>query len=148
LPIAAVVIRDPDGPPGAGIFDHLAAHGGRRRAVGICVSLAVALSIAQVALPGRPLLEPVFGPIVGHPEIIGIVGTRPLVSTTVFLVPIAWLIACAVVIVSYARRPACSDRTGRGTAEEGPPDGAVSTFSRTSEPESSPKTGITLRNFL
>jgi hypothetical protein len=137
LPIAAVVIRDPDGPPGAGIFDQLAAHGGRRRAVGICVSLAVALSIAQVALPGRPLLEPVLGPTVGHPEVIGVIGTRPLVATTVFLVPIAWLIACAVIIVSYARRPASRASTPRWEAHTDPPDGAVGTSSCAAEPESS-----------
>ena len=137
LPVAALIVRDPDGPPGAGIFDQLATHGGRRRAVGICVSVAVALSIAQVAVPGPPVYEPVFGPIVGQPGIIGVVGTRPLVVSTVFLVPILWLIACAVIIVSYARRPASCDRTDRGQAQESPPDSAVSTSSRTSEPESS-----------
>jgi hypothetical protein len=137
LPIAALVIRDPDGPPGAGIFDRLATHGGRRRAVGICVSLAVALSLAQVALPGRPVLEPVYGQILGQPGVIGVVGTRPLVTSTVFLVPIVWLIACAVIIVSYARRPATSDSTDRGQTLEGPPDSAVSTSSCASEPECS-----------
>jgi hypothetical protein len=138
LPIAAVVIRDPDGPPSAGIFDQLATHRGGRRAVGICVSLAVALSIAQVAVPGRPLLEPVFGPIVGSPEVIGVVGSRPLVVTTVFLVPIAWLIACTVIIVSYARRPASCAGTGRWQALADPPDGAVGTSPSTAEPDSSP----------
>ena len=139
LPIAALVIRNPGGPPGAGIFDQLATQGGRRRAVGICVSLAVALSIAQVALPGRPLPEPVFGPTVGNPEVIGVVGTRPLVTTTLFLVPIVWLIACAVIIVSYARRPASRDSTDRGQAQECPPDGAVDASSGTPESESSPQ---------
>jgi hypothetical protein len=137
LPIAALVLRDPDGRPGEGIFDRLATQGGRRRAVGICVSLAVALSITQVALPGRPFPEPVFGPIVGNPGVIGVVGTRPLVSTTVFLVPILWLIACAVIIVSYARRPAASDSTDRGQAQERPPDSAGTASSCESEPESS-----------
>ena len=139
LPVAALIVRNPDGPPGAGIFDQLATHGGRRRAVGICVSLAVALSIAQVAVPGPPVPEPVFGQILGQPGVIGVVGTRPLVVSTVFLVPIVWLIACAVIIVSYARRPASCDRTDRGQAQESPPDSAVSTSSRTSEPESSHK---------
>jgi hypothetical protein len=99
--------------------------------------LAVALSIAQVAVPGRPVPEPVFGQIVGHPGVIGVVGTRPLVVTTLVLVPIVWLIACAVIIVSYARRPASCDRTDRGQAQESPPDSAVSTSPCTSEPDSS-----------
>jgi hypothetical protein len=137
LPIAALVLRDPDGPIGAGIFDRLATHGGRRRAVGICVSLAVALSIAQVALPGRPFPEPVYGQILGQPGLVGVIGTRPLVATTVFLVPIVWLIACAVIIVSYARRPALVDRSDPGQMRGCPPDSAVSTSSRTSQPECS-----------
>ena len=139
LPVAALVVRDPDGPPGAGIFHQLATHGGRRRAVGICVSLAVALSITQVALPGRPLPEPIYGQILGQPGVIGVIGTRPLVSTTVFLVPIVWLIACAAIIVSYARRPASLDRTDRGQTQECSPDSSDSAFSTsscTSEPES------------
>jgi hypothetical protein len=137
LPIAALIIRDPEGPPGAGIFDQLATYEGRRRAVGICVSLAVALSVAQVALPGRPFPEPVYGQVLGHPGVVGVVGTRPLVVSTVFLVPIVWLIACAVIIVSYARRPASRDSTDREQTHEDPPDSAVSTSLCTSEPESS-----------
>jgi hypothetical protein len=147
LPVAALLIRDPAGPPGAGIFDRLATRGGRRRAVGICVSLAVALSIAQIAAPGPPFPEPVYGPILGQPGVVGIVGSRPLVSTTLFLVPFAWLIACAVVIVSYARRPASTDSNDRDEAPEGPPGDVVSTSSCTSTPESAAKTGITRRNF-
>jgi hypothetical protein len=143
LPVAALVIRDPDGPLGAGIFDQLATHGGRRRAVGICVSLAVALSIAQVAVPSRAFPEPAYGQILGQPGVIGVVGTRPLVVTTVFLVPIVWLIACAVIIVSYARRPTSRDSTDRGQAQECPPDSAVSTSSCTSEPEPSHRGGET-----
>ena len=148
LPIAALVLRDPEGPPGAGIFDQLATRDGRRRAVGICVSLAVALSIAQVALPGRPFPEPVYGQIVGHPGVVGVVGTRPLVTTTLFLVPIVWLLACAVIIVSYARRPALVDRTDPGQTRGCPPDSAVSTSSHTSERESSDGQGVTRQNFL
>jgi hypothetical protein len=137
LPVAALVIRDPDGPPGTGVFDQLATHGGRRRAVGICVSLAVALSIAQVAVPSRSFPEPVLGQILGHPGVIGVVGTRTLINTTIGVAPILWLVACAVIIVSYARKPASGDRTDRGQAQESPPDSAVSTSSCTSEPESS-----------
>jgi hypothetical protein len=105
LPIAALIIRDPDGPPGAGIFDRLAAQGGPRRAVGICVSVAVALSIVQIAASAQPVNEPVFGMVAGYPGFLEVVGTRPLVVTSLVAVPIAWLITCAVIIVSYARRP-------------------------------------------
>jgi hypothetical protein len=91
LPIAALVARDPDGSPGSGMFDRLAALGDRRRAVGICVSLAAALTIAQIALRGTPTQ---------------VIGTTPVVATTAVLTPILWLVACAAIIVSYARRPA------------------------------------------
>jgi hypothetical protein len=98
LPIAALVVRDPDGPPGAGIFDRPVTRGGRRRAVGICVSLATALTIAQIALPGT----------IGHVYIPGPgqMTTDAVVATTAFLAPFLWLISCAVIIVSYAQRPA------------------------------------------
>jgi hypothetical protein len=82
LPVAALVLRDPAGPPGSGIFDRLAAAGDRRRVVGVCVTVAAALSIAQVAVP------------------------RMSPPTTANLAPILWLIACAAIIVSYARKPA------------------------------------------
>jgi hypothetical protein len=137
LPIAALILRDPDGPPGAGIFDRLATYGGRRRAVGICVSLAVALSIAQVAVPGPPFPEPVYGQVLGQPGVVGMIGTRPLVVTTVFLVPIVWLIACAAIIVSHARRPAFVNRAQPAQTPECPPDGAANTSLCTSEPEAS-----------
>jgi hypothetical protein len=83
LPVAAVVARDPDGPPGSGIFDRLGTSGDRRRAIGACVCVAVAFSIAQIVLP------------VGGPTLY----------TTRVLVPGLWLLCSAVMIVSYARRP-------------------------------------------
>ena len=131
LPVAALVVRDPDGPPGAGIFDRLATQGGRRRGVGICVSLAAALTTAQIAL---------FGPI-GHVNIPGQMGTRGVFFTTTFLAPFLWLTVCAVIIVSYARRPAPTRGSDQGPAREGLPDTAVSTSSYTSElmTESSPQ---------
>jgi hypothetical protein len=55
-----------------------------------------------------------------------------------FLVPIMWLIACAVIIVSHARRPVSSDSTERGQVQDCPPDSAVDTSSGTPEPEASP----------
>jgi hypothetical protein len=137
LPVAALVVRDPDGPPGAGIFDQLATHGSRRRAVGICVSLAAALSIAQVAVPSQPVHLPIFGQL----GVRGVIGTTTVVPTTEGLTPILWLVACAVIIISYARRPAHSHGSDQGPAREGPPDTAVSTSSCTSElmTESSPQ---------
>jgi hypothetical protein len=94
LPIAALAARDPDGAPGWGMFDRLGPPGDRRRAVGICVSVPAALSIAQIAVPGGPgvRLEP-----------------EALVLTTAKLTPLLWLVACATIIVSYARRPAPQD---------------------------------------
>ena len=86
LPIAALVARNPDGPSGSGIFDRL---GDRRRAVGICVMMASVISIAQIALPA--LRE---------------VDDNTTVWTTSALAPGLWLLACTVIVVSYARRPA------------------------------------------
>ncbi|MDT7765002.1 MAG: hypothetical protein QOC63_4422 [Mycobacterium sp.] len=95
LPVAALVARDPDGPPGSGIFDRFAALGDRRRVVGIAVSLSAALSIAQIAIPHSPR------------RLDTIVGATTIVPTTTLLVPLAWLITCAAIILSYALRPAC-----------------------------------------
>ncbi|AGZ53613.1 glycosyltransferase family 87 protein [Mycobacterium kansasii] len=102
LPIAALVVRDPDGRPESGIFDGFATRGDRRRAIGICVSLAAALSIVRIPLPGPPMMSPLAGQL----GVVGIVGYTPIVHTTAELVPLLWLIACAVIIISYARRPA------------------------------------------
>ncbi|MFV0495783.1 hypothetical protein [Mycobacterium sp.] len=99
LPLAALVVRDPYGPLGTGIFDRPEVVGGRRRAVGVCVSLAAALCIAQIAIPG---------PI---QEVGGEAYTRSdekvlVVASTLSLAPILWLITLVVILVSYARRPA------------------------------------------
>lgn len=113
LPVAALVVRDPDAPFGIGIFERLAVEDGRRRrAVGICVSLAAALSIAQIALG-----QPAAAPIISGP--LGVeVGTRLIVMTTIGLAPILWLVACTVIIVSYARRPAPSAVGGKVPAQD------------------------------
>ena len=125
LPVAALIVRDPNGPPGAGIFDRLAPHG-PRRAVGLSVSWAAALSIAQIAIPGKPVQMP----IAGQFGVRGVVGTTPVVLTTVSLAPILWLAACAVIIVSYARRSAKPSDSDQGPpALEEPPDSVVSTSS-------------------
>ncbi len=102
LPVAALVARDPAGPQGCGIFDRLATLGDRRRAIGVCVSLAAAVSIAQVALPSPPSQAEIPGQL----GATGIIGTTPIVGTTMALAPIIWLIVCVVVIISYARKPA------------------------------------------
>jgi hypothetical protein len=86
LPIAALVARDPDGPSGSGIFDRL---GDRRRAVGISVTVASVISIAQIAVPGTR--QPT---------------DFDMVWTTSALAPGLWLLACTVIVLSYARRPA------------------------------------------
>jgi hypothetical protein len=102
LPVAALVARDPDGPPGLGFFDRLHALGDRRRALGVYLSLTAALSIAQIALP----LPPTHVDIPGQLGSIGVIGTTPVVPTTADLLSVLWLIACVAIIVSYARRPA------------------------------------------
>ncbi|BDE13767.1 MULTISPECIES: DUF2029 domain-containing protein [Mycobacterium] len=101
LPVAAVMLRAPDGLPSTGIFEQFAAAGDPRRALGACVSLAVALCIAQIPLPGPPVQA---GDITGQFGVTGTTG-RSIVSTTVSLGPLLWLGICVVVIVSYARRP-------------------------------------------
>ena len=99
LPIAALVVRDPDGGPGLGIFDRL---GDRRRAVGVCVSLAAALSIAHIAVPDPSIRLPV--PL--QPGNLEVSGVTQVLNTTVMLTPLLWLVACAAIIVTYVRRPA------------------------------------------
>lgn len=133
LPIAAVIVRDPDGPPGTGIFDRLAINGDRRRIVGISVSLAVALSIAQVALL-TPLTPPFPAPVFGQLGVHGIVGTTTIILTTALLTPILWMFTCAAIIVSYARRPANSDGDNQdGQPEQTPENDGLGTSAPASE---------------
>jgi hypothetical protein len=134
LPVAALVARAPDGPPGDGLFDRLSKRDDRRRAVGICVSLAAALSVAQIALPTP----------ISTVEIPGI-GTRTVTDSTTFLSPFLWLVACAVIIVSYARRPVASHCRDELPAEqEGPPGPDGNATSSRSEPatKSSPQESL------
>ncbi|OBI93915.1 hypothetical protein A9X00_13630 [Mycobacterium sp. 1245805.9] len=123
LPVAALVARDPDGPPGGGLFDRFAKLGDRRRMVGLSVSLAAALSVAQIVLPAP----------ISTVEVPG-VGTRTVTGTTMFLIPVLWLVACVVIIVSYARRPVSSRCADECPAQAGgPPEPGVNIAS-TSEP--------------
>lgn len=107
LPIAAIIVRDPNGPPGAGIFDQFATHGGRRRSVGICVTAAAVISIVNIALPGRPFQVPIYGQLGAR----GVMGSTTLVGTTVTYTAVFWLVAVAAIIVSYARRPVDSSHS-------------------------------------
>jgi hypothetical protein len=129
LPVAALVVRDPDGPPGTGIFDRL---GDRRRAVGICVSLAAALSIAHVIVPGPAI--PVVVPV--QPGVFDRFNVTTVFETTAVLTPLLWLIACGAIIVSYAHRPAPRDEADASTtAASGEPTPAAMSAA-TSSPKS------------
>lgn len=123
LPVAALVVRYPDGPSGIGIFDRHEVVGGRRRLVGICTSLAAALSIAQIALPGYPIQVRILGPTGEFWT------TAILVVTTVLIASLLWLITCAAIIVSFARRPASPGRSCEGHAEEDPAEIVARTLS-------------------
>ncbi len=126
LPVAALVVRDPNGPLGVGIFDQPGTHGDRRRAVGVCLSLAAAFSLAQIAILGAPVVHL---PIYGQLGVKGVIGSTSVVQTTVTYTPLLWLLACVMIIVSYARKPAPSRATDEGTTREGLQDAAVSTSS-------------------
>jgi hypothetical protein len=95
LPVAAFVARHPDGPPNSGMFDRLASLGDRRRAVGVCVSVSAVLSIVGIPLP-----------YISQDVVMLTGSTIKMVPTAAILAPLAWLVTCAAVIVSYARRPA------------------------------------------
>ncbi|MBJ7341130.1 MAG: DUF2029 domain-containing protein [Mycolicibacterium sp.] len=98
LPVAALVVRHPDGPPNSGMFDRLVTLGDQRRAVGICTILSVAISIVGIPMPYRSL------------HAVTLAGsTIQVVPTAAILAPLAWLITCSAIIVSYARRPALHD---------------------------------------
>lgn len=130
LPVAALVARDPDGPPGLGIFDRLDILGDHRRALGVCLSLTAALSMAQIVLP----LPPSHVDIPGQMGVTGVIGTTPVVPTTADLVPVLWLIACAAIIVSYARRPASGTSAGASSrSASGEPKPAASSGAIASE---------------
>lgn len=128
LPIAAIIVRSPGGPPGIGIFEQFVSDGDRRRHfVGLSVSLAVAFTIVQIALPTPPVRVPIFGQL----GVQGIVGTTPIVMTTSIFTPFLWMIACAVILVSYARRPVQKPGNDGAPPREDVPDVAVSTSSHT-----------------
>jgi hypothetical protein len=99
LAVAALIVRDPEGTPGEGIFDRLAHLGDRRRWVGAWLSLACAITIAQIAIPGGPGVTQGGG--LGVAE-----GATLIVATTAIFAPILWIVACGAVLLSYARRPA------------------------------------------
>ncbi len=89
----------PQQPPGAGIFDQLAAHGTPPR-LSASAYLAVALSIVSVAVP-----EPSHSALTrSMAEAKGVVGTI-LVFTTVTWAPFLWLVTCVVIIVSTRTKP-------------------------------------------
>ena len=112
LPVAALVARDPDGPPGSGIFDRLETLGDRRRAVGICVTLAAILTIAQMVQIGPPVMGQKMGAL-------DIVRHTLIVLTPPRGAPLLWLIVCTAIIVSYARKPAPTRRSdGRPDPED------------------------------
>ena len=128
LPVAALVVRDPDGPPGTGIFDRPALVGGRRRAVGICVSLAAAFTIAHIAIPSPAIHETEWESSKRRGN--SAIPDNWLVVTTMLYTPLLWLVACVVVVVSYARRP----------AHERPQDAAVGNSSNSElETEAAPR---------
>ncbi|WP_081287328.1 glycosyltransferase 87 family protein [Mycobacterium asiaticum] len=111
LPVAAVVVRDPDGPPGSGIFDRPGTVGGSRRAVGVVVAVATALSIAQIPLPSamRRVVQ-------SGTDVVLI-----LVDSTMSLAPMLWLIALPTILVSYARRSGSEAACGEPARQDDPP---------------------------
>jgi hypothetical protein len=87
------------------------------------VTLAAAFSLAHIALPSPPV----------HAEIVGAVQQagfdipdRLVVVTTALYTPLLWLLACAVIIVSYARRPAPLPSDDRESPRDAPADAAPS----------------------
>jgi hypothetical protein len=130
LPIAALLARDPDGSPGSGIFDRLKTLGDRRHAVGMCVSLAAALTIAQIPLPSPST----YAPIPGQMGAGGIVGATRVVATTVALAPLLWLVACVAILVSYARKPAPLRGSDRPPDREGSEDTVAGSSPHTTVP--------------
>lgn len=96
IAVAAIITRDPDGPAGSGIFDRFQRSGERRRALGVCLSVVTALSIAHIPL-ATPRVQ------VPYPV------NSPIVIETGLLAPVLWFVACAAIMVSYARQPSPSD---------------------------------------
>lgn len=97
----------------------------------------MALSIVNVAVPGQPFYVPLYGQLGAK----GVVGTTPLVFTTVTWAPFLWLVTCVVIIVSYARKPARPHDSHNGPTRESDQDTAASTTSCLPNPveESSPR---------
>lgn len=100
IPIAAVVARAPDDKHGVGLFEQMQNLGTYRRGAAITVTIAAALTIAQVAIPGPSFAVP-------QPGVNGtIIGYTDIVISTAHLTSLLWLIACATVLFSYVRHSA------------------------------------------
>lgn len=123
LPTAALLVRDPDAPPGSGIFDRIATVAGHHRTVGIWVSVSTALTIATIALPSPPMQVLLYrkdGPPIHELTVL----------TTATLVPMLWLVTLAIIIVTYARKPATDTSTdAAATPESTEPEPASTTTS-------------------
>ena len=100
IPVVALVIRDPDGAPGRGIFDRPDALGGRRRVVFLLITAAAAVSLAHVPIP----LPSDYG--------AGPMGGALMPTSGSVLAPLLWLIACMAIVVSYARSGATTQVPG------------------------------------
>lgn len=97
LPIAALIIRDPNGDGYAGIFDKRL-DGGRK--IGKLLSVATAATIAQIPLPFPPAVRA----ISNSSGVMEFQGTGPgYVETTTVLTPLLWLAACITLLTFYAR---------------------------------------------
>lgn len=97
LPIAALIIRDPNGDGDAGIFDKCL-DGGRK--IGKLLSVATAATIAQIPLPFPPAVRA----ISNSSGVMEFQGTGPgYVETTTVLTPLLWLAACITMLTFYAR---------------------------------------------
>lgn len=104
LPVAAVILRDPKGPVGSGVFDRVRSP---RKAVAMWTSFATAICVALVPLPVPPVITSVsWQHGVFQPQ-----GTEGgFVETTAAFAPVAWIVAIIAILVSYSRRAAYSPR--------------------------------------
>lgn len=95
IPVAALIVRDPQAPPGIGALD---ASGELHRVAVFLISFSTSASIAQIPLPVPVgvrawIIENTIYPIDG--------AGPQYVETTAVLTPLLWLATCLAIIVSY-----------------------------------------------
>lgn len=114
IPIAALIMRDPQGFPGSGSLDTISKS---HRIAVFLISISTSASIAQIPLP-LPVAVKAY---TAGGKLYPIDGAGPLnVETTAVLTPLLWLATCLAIIVSFTLTRDRSDGKSNFSSDDSP----------------------------